>query len=83
MSPSERIQVPQARTERTAPGHGRTKQFGKTRRPAGNPIADVKERKRRMYALNGLFATARRSRVGTLAILAAIGLGLPAATAAA
>jgi Calcineurin-like phosphoesterase len=43
MSPAARIQFPQAHTERTPPGYGRKQQFGKERRPTGDPVADPKE----------------------------------------
>lgn len=43
MSPAGHIRFPQAHTERTPPGHGRAKQFGKERRPIGDPVAEPKE----------------------------------------
>jgi Calcineurin-like phosphoesterase len=43
MSPAQRIKFPKAHTKRTPPGHGRTKQFGKERRPIGDPVAEPKE----------------------------------------
>ena len=43
MSTAKRIKFPKAHTERTPPGHGRKKQFGKARRPIGDPVAEAKE----------------------------------------